>query len=378
MSELSARLRSEMDFDASHVHLNNAGVAPMLRPARLAIEQAARLMAEHGIFAIDPLLEQLGRDRATLAELVRCAPADLAMTQTCAAAISLVAFGLDLRPGDQIVRWDQEYPSNAYPWHAAAARAGAQVKVVPSNPDFSVDSGRLIDAIGPQTRVVAVSWVQFQTGAMTELPAVAEACHRRGAWLVVDAIQALGVIPFDLAASGADAVCGGTHKWLCGPIGHGFLALRPGRAAELTPMLQGAFTYGTPSDPVDPSRSPRPDARRFEPGSPTFLGAAGGAAAARLLLDAGIEQVHRAALVQADRIVAGVRRRGGLVLSATSGDRRSPIVTFVPRQPLPQVEAALRDHGIAHAPRAGGIRISPHAFTDDTDVARLFVALDAI
>lgn len=378
MNELTARLRGEMEFDPSYVHLNSAGVAPMFRPARLAIEQAARLMAERGIFAIDPLVEQLGRDRAALAELVHCAPADLAMAQTCAAAVSLVAFGLDLRSGDEIVRWDQEYPSNAYPWHAAAARVGAHVKLVPSNPDFSVDSGRLIDAIGPRTRVVAVSWVQFQTGAMTDLRAVADACRRCNAWLVVDAIQALGVIPFDLPASGVDAVCGGTHKWLCGPVGHGFLALKPGRASELTPMLQGAFTYGSPNDPVDPQRSPHSDARRFEPGSPTFLGAAGGAAATRLLLDAGIDNVLRSALALADRIADGVTARGGRVLSQRSGSLRSPIVTFLPRQPVSQVETALHQHHIAHAYRAGGIRISPHAFNDDSDVDRLFAALDAV
>jgi len=378
MSDLTARLRREMDFDASHVHLNNAGVAPMFRPARLAIEGAARLMTERGIFAIDPLLEQLGRDRATLAELVHCPPADLAMAQTCAAAISMVAFGLDLRSGDQIVRWDQEYPSNAYPWHAAAARVGAHVRIVPSNPDWSVDTGRLIDAIGTRTRVVAVSWVQFQTGAMTDLRAVADACRRHNAWLVVDAIQALGVIPFDLATSGVDAVCGGTHKWLCGPVGHGFLALQPGRAAELTPMLQGAFTYGSPNDPVDLQRSPHPDARRFEPGSPTFLGAVGGAASARLLLDAGIDHVLHEALTLADRIADGMTVRGARVLSSRSGALRSPIVTFVPRQPVPQVESALRQHHIAHAYRAGGIRISPHAFNDDSDVDRLFAALDGV
>jgi selenocysteine lyase/cysteine desulfurase len=153
--------------------------------------------------------------------------------------------------------------------------------------------------------------------------------------------------------------------------------LQPGRAAELKPVLQGAFTYGRPDDPVDTRRQPHLDARRFEPGSPTFLGAAGGAAAARLLLDAGIENVHRAALAIADRIADGASARGGRVLSSRCGPLRSPIVTWVPARPIAQVEAALHDRQIAYAHRAGGIRISPHAFNNDSDLNRLFEALDA-
>ena len=60
-----------------------------------------------------------------------------------------------------------------------------------------------------------------------------------------DAIQGLGVLPFDLTDLGVDIVCGGTHKWLGGPLWHGFLAMQPQRASELAPLLHGAMTYGT-------------------------------------------------------------------------------------------------------------------------------------
>jgi len=378
MTELGTRqrLRDAMDLDPRWVHLNNAGVAPMCRPARQAITRCAELMAERGFYGVEPLIAEYERARSTFAELVGCPPQQLAMTQTCAASISLVAFGLDLRPTDEILFLDQEYPSNAYPWQAAAQRAGAGVKVIASGPDLSVDVDRLIDAISARTRVVALSWIQYQTGAQVELAPIAEACHRHGAWLVVDAIQGLGVVPFDLATSDADAVCGGCHKWLLGPLGHGFLGLAEGRAEELTPVLQGALSYGSPDDPYDLSRGLRTDARRFEPGAPPLLGATGGAAGARLLLELGVTEVNRAALEIADRVADAAEARGARVLSARGQAARSPITTFVPAAPLAEVQAALQRAGVACAARGGGIRVAPHAFNSEDDVARLVAALD--
>jgi cysteine desulfurase/selenocysteine lyase len=225
--------------------------------------------------------------------------------------------------------------------------------------------------------VVAVSWVQFQTGTVLDLRAISHACRRHGAWLVVDAIQGLGVMPFDLLQLGVDAVCGGTHKWLCGPLGQGFLALAPGRAAELAPLLHGAMTYGTPEDAVDPSRPPRPDARRFEPGSPPLLSAAGAAAAIERLLSLGIENIHRAALANSDRLITGLLTRGARLLVPVGNTLRSPIVTCIPRGNLDAIAAKLTARHVAFARRGGGIRLSPHAFHHAGDVERFFAILDA-
>lgn len=359
------------------LHLNNAGVSPMTRVAREAGTRILDVMLE-GSLGIPALIKEVEDARATFARLVGCARDDLAFFQTCAAAISQVALGFPFRAGDEIVLVDQEYPSNAYPWHRAAERAGARVVVVPSEPDFRVDLGRILAAIGPKTRVVTVSWVQFSTGAVLDLRALADAAHARGAWLVVDAIQGLGVIPFDMAASGADAVCGGTQKWTLGPVGHGFLALAPGRATELFPLMHGAMTYGTPDDPVDPSRPPRTDPRRFEPGTPLALGAVTGAASVELLLGIGIERVQLEALRMAD-LVADHARERGLEVRRHEGPVRGPIVTVVPKKASSKAMCdALRKEGCSVAPRGGGVRVSPHCHNGPQHLERFFALWDAL
>jgi selenocysteine lyase/cysteine desulfurase len=353
-----------------HVPLNNAGVSPLTADAERALVQTAATMRD-GSLAIPTLLRGYEAARATHARLLGCGIDDVAFFQTCAAALSQVAFGLSLSAGDRIVLLDQEYPSNAYPWHRAAESSGAHVVTVASGPDLTIDHDALCDAIDERTRVVAVSLVQFQTGAVVDLARVVDVAHRRGAIVVVDAIQALGMRPFDLHALGVDAVCGGGHKWLLGPLGHGFLAVTPALREQLVPILHGAITYGTPDDPVVVDKPPRSDIRRFEPGSPPLLGAIATAASIELLLSVGIDRVKHAAMSTAARIEEHARRAGFAV--RTRHD--SPFVVVVPKGDPKTVADRLRAHGITVGLRAGGLRITPHAFNDRDDVERLFEAL---
>ncbi len=360
------------------IHLNNAGVAPMCRKAAGAIAGLAGKMVSGGTLGMDETLAEYETTREQIAWLTGASADHVCHLQTCAIALTQVAYGLSYEEGDEIVRWDQEYPSNAYPWHAVAAETGAKVVVVESEADFALDTDKLLSAITDRTRVVTVSWVQFSTGAMTDLKAVADRCQEVGAWCVVDAIQGLGIVPMDLKALGVDAVCGGTHKWLAGPVGHGFLALKDGRRDELKPILHGAITYGTPDDAIDTSRAPRRDPHRFEPGTPLMLGAAGCGAAIAHARTVGIEGLNEAALALSDRLIAGLQERGARILSETQGALRSPIVTFVPRQGTEPVLKALRDRHVAIAARAGGIRVAPHAFNTTDDIDTLLSIVDAV
>jgi len=269
---------------------------------------------------------------------------------------------------------DQEYASNAYPWYRAAERAGAGVVVVPSNPDWTINHEALCGAITAQTAVVAVSFVQFSTGAVVDLARVVAAAHAHGALVVVDGIQGLGILPFSMSALGVDAVAGGSHKWLCGPIGHGFLAVTPALREQLVPLTHGAFTYGTPEDSVDPLRAPRSDIRRFEPGAPLVLGAVPTAASVELLLGIGVPRLHKEAAAIADLVEEGARRRGFLLRGRTA----APIVTFVPHVDAAGACGHLRDAGISVAPRGGGVRVAPHAFNVASDVERLFAVIDEL
>lgn len=367
--------RQILGFTSGQIHLNNAGLAPMTLAAQRAINDMTALLVSDAFHSVGEMISRYEQARDSFAALVGAQADNIAMTQTCAAAISQVAFGLDLRRGDEIIRWDQEYPSNAYPWHAAAAKAGATVHVVPSEEDLSLSMDRLLDKINERTRVIAVSWVQYQTGSMTDLKLTAAAKAGRDIWLVVDGIQGLGIIPFDMEEMGVDALCGGTHKWLCGPFGHGFLALAPHRVTQLTPVLQGAITYGTPDDPVELERAPRTDARRFEPGSPALLGAVGGAASIDALLGIGISRIHEEALRLSRSLGQQLKSLGCRILGDETKQHGSPILTFIPQGPLKESTERLTLASVAFGVRGGGIRLAPHGFNTDEEIAKVLEAL---
>lgn len=366
-----ARLRAPHQ-GVDEVHLNHAGVAPTCRAAIEAGKRALDDMAR-GSLGVAAALKAYESARASFAAILGAHVDDVAFFQTAAAAITQVAFGLPLRADDEIVRLDQEYPSNAYPWHAAARSSGARVVVVPSRPDLSVDVDAIRAAIGPRTRVVALSWVQFKTGALVDLPPIVERARAVGAVVCVDAIQGVGALPFDLRALGVDYVCGGTHKWLLGPLGHGYLACARGRRDALQPLLHGAITYGTPDDPVVVDKPPRADRHRFEPGTPLLVGAVAGAAAIDELRAVGVERVQREATAVARLVDEGARRRGFAVLSTGP----APIVTFVPPGDVDALHARLTEARVSVAKRAGGVRVAPHCTSTPAHVARLFDVVDA-
>jgi selenocysteine lyase/cysteine desulfurase len=360
------------------VHMNNAGITPLCAPARKALLEVAHWASTRAYHGEAELFERFRKARDPFARLLGVERDQVAMTASCAAAISMVALGMPLREGDEILAWDQEYPSNVYPWHEAARRSGALYKSLTSGERMELDPDRLISAITPRTKVVAISWVQFQSGALTPLREVAQACHRQGAWLVVDVIQGLGVLPFDLNSMGVDVVCAGTHKWLCGILGHGFFAMAREHLLSLRPVLQGAMTYGGPAEPVQIGKEPLKSALRYEPGSPAIYGTFAGAAAIELILETGVDTLSREALRLSTRLARAAVELGHTLVGQEAENMQSPITTIRMRKGSDQVEAFAHELGerkISFARRAGGLRLSPHAFNTDSEID---LAIEAI
>jgi selenocysteine lyase/cysteine desulfurase len=264
--------------------------------------------------------------------------------------------------------WDQEYGSNLHPWREAAKKAGAKLVLVQSGPGLATPAERLLAAVTPRTRALAFSWVQFQTGSVTDLKAVADFARGRGIWTVVDAIQGVGARPLDLKALGLDAVCGGSHKWLVSPVGVGYLAVRPERLEELAPLAFGASTFGTCDDPVSLVCAPKAGAGRLEPGSRQVLEITALGASVELLLAAGLDEIERESRRLARRLREGLRAKGRAIHSPDEG----AIVSFSADDAAAR---ELKKTGVAYAVRGPGLRLSPHAFNTEEDVDRALACL---
>lgn len=357
--------RSEFDLAPGLIHLNNAGTAPVTIAARDAAVHVMNRHAREGVFAIPELYRDLEKAREKIAGFVGTSAERVAFVPNVSTGISMVAWGLPLQMGDGILTLDQEFPANVYAWRTVAKAKGLRIEVVQSREDLSVDWNDFLDRVRPGVKVVALSWVQYMAGTVAPLREIGEACRRVGAWLVVDGIQGLGVLPFDLSTSEVDVLCGGSHKWLCGPSGQGFVAFRESLYLEMSPVLEGARTYGGPEVRAIDGASPLASAARFEPGSATLVAAISLGESTEVLRRHGVDALSRVALSLASELRLFLRGKGYEILGGPSEE--SPLVCFRGGDQR-AVASILAANRVACAPRSHGIRLSPHGFNTAAEV----------
>jgi selenocysteine lyase/cysteine desulfurase len=178
------------------------------------------------------------RLKESLARLLHCEPDEIALVHNTAEAMTMVSWGLDLQPGDEILLLEQEYPSNVYPWEHWQTR-GVKLTVVPLARTPAEFYHAFVERITARTRVAAVSAVHWCTGMPLPLLELARVCHEHGVRLVVDGSQGVGQLPIDLGVLGPCVVAFSAWKWLLGPMGVGVLAISREQLAQLRPVFKG-------------------------------------------------------------------------------------------------------------------------------------------
>ncbi len=192
-----------------------------------------------------------------------------------------------LEPGDEIVLSVMEHHANIVPWHFLRERQGVVLKWVEIEPDGSLDAARVIEAIGPRTKLVAVTHMSNVLGSVVDVKAIAAAAHERGAAVLVDGSQAAVHMPVDVADLGCDFYVVTGHK-LYGPTGSGALYARRERLAEMRPFLGG----GDMIREVGRERITYADAPlKFEAGTPGIIETIGFGAALDYMAGLGMEAI---------------------------------------------------------------------------------------
>ncbi len=297
---------------------------------------------------------------------------EVAYFQTTASAISQAAFGIPLNPGDEILTWDQEYPSNFYPWNVAAKAKRAKIVSVASE-NWETPTEKLIAAITEKTKVIAVSWVQYQTGSVTDLKKIADHVNGRDIWLVADIIQGAGVRPFSFKDSGFDVVCGGSHKWMCSSYGAGYMIIKKSRIDQMQPLEYGAMTYGDPDTTKNITNTVKSTSHKFEPGSKAMIEVIAMGATLDLFQKIGIDNIFAEASRLGALLRSGLKYIGFSVL-----DQSGPFVSLYCKdhEQLKVAEAKLKKAHIAYGPHRGpGIRLSAHACNRDAEIEYLLKTL---
>jgi L-cysteine/cystine lyase len=307
------------------------------------------------------------RTREAFARTVGVPAEQIALTNSTTQGVGLVVAGIDWSAAHEIITTTEEHQGLLSPLDVAARKSGATVRMV--------DASDLLDAITPQTRLVAVSHMLWTTGRLLDLPALAERAHTVGAEMLVDGAQSVGSIDVRMPETGADYYAFSGQKWLMGPQGTGGLWVAPERVEALTPALSGYFSL------VDGKVGQlRPGAARFDGGSfdtVVLAGALGAVEWVESHLGGRAAWAERTAS-NAERARARLAQEPWISIAAPEGPQGPLLAMTVDGvDDLPAAVAALAERGVLvrFIPGTPYLRVSIGGWTTDQDVERLVSAL---
>ncbi len=364
-TERLQRAAREFALRPGLVYLNHAAVAPWPERTRRAVESFARENVAEGALHYPRWLKVEERLREGLARLINApSSGDIALLKNTSEGLSVVAWGLDWRQGDNIVSSDEEFPSNRIVWESLRPR-GVELRQVPLRRHTDGPEEALMAAVDENTRLLAVSSVQYASGLRLDLHKLGTYCRRRGILFCVDAIQSVGALVTDVQRDGIDFLMADGHKWMLGPEGIALFYCRAEWRDRLQlhqygwHMVEDAGAYDRREWQIAKT------ARRFECGSPNMLGIHALEASLSLLLEIGMDTVEKRVLENARLLLDTI---GGLasyeLLTDGTAGRHAGIVTFRHRSLSGEsLFRYLSREGVVCALRGGGIRFSPHFYT---------------
>lgn len=359
--------KTQMSVDKNLVYLNHAAVGPLPKASLLELIETYNGQSQKGEASLDldhmmNLWEEL---RMNIANLVHGKPAGVTLTTNTASGLHIVADGLvnRFKPKMNIVITDLEFTTNSYVWQKLAKRYQMELRVVPFIDGHFDQWNKYID---DHTIIVAVSQVQFSNGYRISVAELSEIVHNHGAFLVLDSIQALGVVPTFAEKDEIDFIAAGGYKWLLGPLGTGFLHVHPSRLNELDSVLVGWFGDREFFRMSHHEFEPWEDARQYQQSfGPNYAA-----------LNESIKQIIRWQPEQTLQHITGLHDyliekmldiENVSLGSTIDTDHRSGIVRFNHPQ-AEQIVEKLKSQNIIVSYRDGAIRVSPHRYNTEYEM----------
>lgn len=366
-----SRYRDQFPAVENLIYLNHAAVAPLSRPSAEAMKCLAGDSLRYGSFHYDRWLDTYDGARRAAARLINSAPEEIALMKNTSEGISTIANGIDWKPGDVIIGFKDEFPSNQYPWQRLESK-GVRIKWL----NFT-DPPEHIHEAAKGARLLAISFVQYLSGYRANLTQIGAICRDLHVIFFVDAIQGLGAFPLDVRASKIDALAADGHKWLCGPEGSAILYVSKPLQNQVDPKEFGWMNAASANNYGVYDMTLRDDAARYECGSLNTIGIYGLRAAIEFLLEIGIEEIAPKVQALGDYIDSAARKRGFEVMIERTPTTGAGIVSFKkPGADSAAIVNRLKENCVLAAARAGWVRFAPHFYIEFDEIDRAIALID--
>ena len=370
-------VRAQLPSLAATTYLNAGAIGPLALPAARALGDWAADApgrARGSLEGFGRIAARAATVREAAGRLVGAGPGEIALTANTTQGLNLVVWGIDWRPGDEIVTTALEHPGLTVPLAVAARRAGARLRVIGAERAAADLEAAVGEACGPRTRLVALSHVAWATGEVLDVAGAARAARAAGALVAVDGAQSVGTIPVDAPALGADAYAFPAHKWLLGPEGVGALWVRPAAMERIDVTVAGLESAaGGAAHGEDGAMTPHPSARRYEASTPPAALLAAWDAGLAWLEGLGWDWIHGRVREAEAGARAALGAIPGVAVLTPPGPQAGLVAVTVAGWSPSEAAARLAAEGIVvrSVPRPQALRASVGFFTDEGDLARL-------
>src|SRR5436309_5428063 len=369
---LADSCRHRFPIFEQRVYINSCSQGALSDAVRASYDRYLADWDEHGA-PWEYWVERGEAARAAFAALINATPEEIAVTTSLSAGVSALASGLRFARRSKVVLTDWEFPTIGQIWHAQEAR-GARVVHVPAAEDGTIPLEHFERAIDDDTLIVALTHVCYRNGAMLDVPAVVELAHERGALVLLDAFQAIGSLPVDVAELGVDFLGAGVLKYLLGSAGLGFFYCRRDLVERIWPTQTGWFADENIFAMDHTDYSPARTAARFQSGTPPVPAIYAGIAGIELMQEIGIAETRAHVNELNAHLIAGLDELDAKIVTPRDPERRGALVC-VKSTDAKELVAALGEEGIVTSERDDNLRISAHCYNTVEDLDAVLAAL---
>ena len=370
--------RKEFPILEHTTYMISHSLGPMPRRAQTALAEFTETWATRGIRAWEEGWWEMPVTCGDLIGSIIGAPKGrVVMHQNVSICQAIVTSCFDWAPRhagsaarNKLVTDGLNFPSNDYLYYGLE-RQGAEVVSVPSRDGLTVPLEAMLAAIDENTRLVSVSHVAFRSSALQDLAAITKRAHEVGALVIADLYQSAGIVPLDVTKLGVDFATGGSVKWLLGGPGAGYLYVRPGLDEALEPTATGWAAHEAPFQFASGPITYAPDIHRFLNGTPNVPAMYSARSGYEIVNEIGVAAIRAKSTRQTQHLIDLADSRGLSVRSPRDPQARGgTIILGVPDADGREIVAELGRRQILVDFRPGaGIRIAPHFYTSDDEIA---------
>jgi len=368
------KIRKEFPVTEELIFFDHARVAPLPERVRKVVTTFVEDATRFGTAHYETWMIGIEQSRKSFARLINAGTDEVAFVKNTSEGLSIVANGLDWKSGDNVVIPDIEFPANVYPWWNLK-RLGVETRMVHAV-EGRVLFDDLVKQVDARTRLISISSVECNSGFRCDLNRIGAFCKEKDILFCVDAIQSLGILTIDVKRDHIDFLSADGHKWMLSVEGLGGFYISREVLEKVYPVTVGWGNMVNAADYMNYEFVFRPDAQRFEEGSPNTMSIHAFGAALDLLLETGIENIEQRVMALGDTILEQLQRRGLNIYSSTRPEERSGNIAFIMNQDISRLYEWMLENKVKLTVRDGLVRLSPHFYNSEEEILRFFDLLD--